>query len=106
MEQADWKDIIKERIEAHSAKVTEITTILRSVVNQLGHSPYNLKVDVNLVNKQNPTWEVTIANRTESFNYKDFKTEIIPPMGMAETIVITLEEAVQGAILDKFKWEL
>ncbi|MCR1833162.1 hypothetical protein NSA56_01960 [Oceanobacillus caeni] len=99
----NWKDELKERSDNYNHKVSEITSTLRIVVGQLKVPPYNLSVEVKLIeNTERLTWEVKIGKHYKLFYINDFNLGIQPSGGEIDS----LEERVQVALLEKFKFEL
>lgn len=100
MEQLNWKDIIKERVDVHNEQFQKFSSTLRKVVSELGPSPYNLKVKVDDVDDLNMVWRVEINKMVKEFNPDDFIIGIDSLEQRAEN----LEKAIQNAILRKFEW--
>lgn len=110
MEIVNWKDEIKERIENYNQQIRNVTKTLNKVIGELKVSPYASVVtntNVELIEENRPTWIVKIAGKTNHFTINEFETEIHPPLGHEGLpIKRSLEEAIQKAILDKFKWHV
>jgi hypothetical protein len=99
----NWKAVIKERMESYNKKVSDITSTLNKVVTEFTVAPYNIRTESKqLDNLEKLTWEVKIGKRTQLFYIDNFEYTHHPRTGKVDT----LEERIQIAILDKFKFEL
>jgi DNA repair ATPase RecN len=99
----NWKDIIIERMDEYNHKVSEISATLNKVVSELKYSPYNLKVESKRIeNAKQLTWQVTIGKEVQLFYLDDFRLGVQP----SGENIDNLEERIQLALLEKFKFEL
>lgn len=99
----EWKDIIKERMDNYNNEVSKITRSLNKVINELKTAPYGIKAESNRIeNGEKLTWEVNIGKHSHLFYLNDFKLGPHP----SGRIIESLEERIEIAILEKFKFEL
>lgn len=105
----EWKEEIKNRVVQHNKKRVEISEALNKLINELTHSPYNLKALCKLVDELNLKWQITIESKEVLLSIndlKDFKYETIyDDIGNAvDGKEIELSDSLKKFILDKFKW--